>query len=196
MIRRLPFRMQVLALFGCSAMLLAGCASTPEGSPRSAASAAGPQGRSECPGSAPVALTDLRGAAADTLEQLQSTYEAKPGFLAVIFDGTKAIVVVEAERLPEWLTELMPKGIAVAPSCVDPALTAAVKAAIPGLAPVDGIAGAGYNGLDDAIEVVGVDPDTLLAALDAKDAGLGDRARAAITAGTLRINGQKVSGSR
>jgi ABC-type glycerol-3-phosphate transport system substrate-binding protein len=129
--------------------LLAGCAATATQSSGPTASAAAPQGRSRCAGSVPVVLTNLQGAAANTLEQLQGTYEAKPGFLAVVFDGTKAVVVVEAARLPAWLADLTPNGIAVAPGCVDPALLDAVKAAVPALTPADGISSAGYNGLND-----------------------------------------------
>jgi hypothetical protein len=193
--QRIPIAVRAAAGIALLGALLVGCATAPAESPGPTAIAAATQGRSRCPGSAPVALTNLQGAAADTVERLQSTYEAKPGFLAVVFDGAKATVVVEAARLPEWLAELTPKGIAVAPSCVDPILLAAVKAALPGLAP-DGMVSAGYNGLDDAIEVVGTGEDALLPALDLQQAGMGDQARAAVAAGTLRINGDKISGTR
>ena len=182
-----------LALLGG---LLAGCAAASGPSAGPPASAAQAQGRSRCAGSAPVALTNLQGAAADTVERLQGTYEGRLGFLAVVFDGAKPIVVVEAESLPAWLADLTPKGVSVAPSCVDPALLAAVKAAAPALTPPNGISSDGYHGLDDYIDVLGVGADALLAALDKQDPALGARARNAIASGTLRVNGDKVSGTR
>ena len=176
--------------------LLGGCAMAPAPSPEPAASAVAAQGRSRCPGSVPVVSGNHKGAAADTLEQLQGTYEERPGFRAVVFDGTKAIVVVDAASLPGWLAELTPKGIAVARSCVDPALLDAVMTAIPGLTPPDGGSTAGYNGLDDTIEVGGIGTVALLAALDEIAPTLGERARGAVAAGTLRIDEDRISVSR
>lgn len=158
------------------------------GSPSMPASA-----RSECPGSVPVALSDLDGTSADTVERLQRTFEGRPGFLAVIFDGAMPIVVVEAQRLPEWQSEVGSSGITVAPSCVDPALLAAVLAVVPTLAPPDRVTSAGYDAIRDAIRVVGLDGDTLLAALDKLDPAMSERARTAIGAGTLVINGPATS---
>lgn len=139
---------------------------------------------------------NLKGAAADTLEQLQATYEGMPGFRAVVFDGTKAIVVVDAASMPGWLAELTPKGIAVAPSCVDPVLLDAVMAAVPALTQPDGGSTAGYNALDDTIEVRGIEAVALLAALNEVDPALGASARGAVAAGTLRINEARISISR
>jgi len=149
-------------------------------------------GRSQCPGAVEGVLTNLTGDAADAVEEVGGTYHGTPGFLAVVFDGSKAIVVVEAARLPDWLIELGPAGIAVAPSCIDPTLLAGVKAALPTLVAGDGTVSAGYNALEDSISVMGVDTDTLIDALDAQQAGMGARARAAIEAGTLRVDGAKI----
>jgi hypothetical protein len=176
--------------------LLGGCAMAPAPSPDPSASAVAAQGRSRCLGSVPVVRGNLKGAAADTLEQLQGTYEEWPGFRAVVFDGTKALVVVDAASLPAWIAELTPKGIAVAPSCVDPLLLDAVMAAIPALTPPDGGSTAGYNALNDTIEVHGIGADPLLAALDEVDPALGETARNAVEAGTLRINETKIFVSR
>lgn len=176
--------------------LLGGCASAPTRSPEPATSAVAAQGRSRCPGSVSVVRGNLKGAAADTLEQLQGTYEERPGFRAVVFDGTKAIVVVDAASLPGWLAELTPKGIAVAPSCVDPELLDAVMAAVPALAPPDGGSTAGYNALDDTIEVGGIGAVALLAALDEVAPALGERASDAVAAGTLRISEARITISR
>lgn len=153
-------------------------------------------GRTVCPGSVPWVATNLRGAAADTLEQLQGTYEQDPGFLAVVFDGTKPIVIVERAALTGWQLRLAASGMAVAPSCVDPGLLAAVHEVLPTVAPADRIVSAGYNALDDTIDVLGIDADTLVAALEEFQAGSGGPARNAIAEGTLRIDPAKVSGTR
>ncbi len=174
-----------LAFFGG---LLAACASAPPSSAASPAEAPGVEGRSRCPGSVPVALTNLDGPAADLLEQLQGRYEERAGFMAVVFDGINAIVVVEAGRLAAWRAELDPQGIAVATSCVDPVLLAAVQAAVPGITPPGGTSSAGYNAVDDSIDVSGVGEERLLAALDGLDPEIGARAREAIARGTLRID--------
>jgi hypothetical protein len=176
--------------------LLGGCAMAPEPSPEPTADAVAAQGRSRCPGSVPVVRGNLKGAAADTLEQLQGTYEERPGFRAVVFDGVKAIVVVDAASLPGWLAELTPKGIAVARSCVDPVLLDAVMAAVPELTPPDGGSNAGYNALDDTIEVGGIRTVALLEALDEVDPALGESARDAVAAGTLRISEARITVSR
>jgi hypothetical protein len=183
----------MLALLGC---LLGGCAMAPAPSSGPPGSAVAAQGRSRCLGSVPVVRGKLKGAAADTLEQLQGTYEEKPGFRAVVFDGAQAIVVVDGASLPAWIAELTPKGIAVAPSCVDPLLLDAVMAAVPALTPPVGGSTAGYNALDDAIEVGGIGADALLAALDEVNPALGETARGAVGAGTLRINEARISVSR
>lgn len=187
---------RVAGVLALACFLLGGCAIAPAPSPEPAASAVAAQGRSRCPGSVPVVRENLKGAAADTLEQLQGTYEERPGFRAVVFNGTKAIVVVDAASLPGWLAELTPKGIAVARSCVDRALLDAVMAAIPALTPPDGGSTAGYNGLDDTIEVGGIGAVALLTALDEADLALGESARDAVASGTLRINEARITISR
>ena len=153
-------------------------------------------GRTVCPGSVPWVATNLRGAAADALEQLQETYEQDPDFLAVVFDGTKPIVIVEAAALSAWQLRLAGRGITVAPSCVDPGLLAAVHDVLPTVAAPDVIVSAGYNVLDDAIGVLGVDADTLVTAIEKLHAGSGGAARDAIANGTLRIDPRQVPGSR
>ena len=77
--------------------------------------------------------------------------------------------------------------IAVAPSCVDPSLLVAVLDAVPRLTPPDGISSVGYNALDDSIDVIGVNADALVNALDGKDHNVGALARIAIVEGTLRV---------
>ena len=149
-------------------------------------------GRSRCAGAVEAVLTGLTGEAADAVEELGGTVSDKPGYLAVVFDGSKPIVIVEAARLPGWQNELGPLGIAVAPSCIDPDLLAAVRAVLPTLVAGDWIVGAGYDALADRISVMGVDADTLLDALDAHGAGMGPRARAAIEAGTLEISEARI----
>ncbi|MEO5966019.1 MAG: hypothetical protein ABIR11_11185 [Candidatus Limnocylindrales bacterium] len=130
------------------------------------------------------------------LEQLQATYEQDPGFLAVVFDGTKPIVVVDRAALAEWQLRLVPRGVAVASSCIDTRVLAGVLLVLPTVRPPDGIVSAGYNGLDDSIDVLGVDTDTLVAALEQQRAGGGKAALDAIARGTLRIDPRKVSGTR
>lgn len=169
--------------------LLAGCGSAEPTSPTEMPTAtAAQEGRSVCPGAVPWVATNLRGAPADALERLQGTYGNDPGFLAVVFDGVKPIVVVDLSMLAEWQERLAPTGVAVAPSCVDSALLAAVHAVLPAVRPPGGGVLAGYFGLDDAIEVRGVDADTLVAALEQWSPGSGTKALAAIAAGTLRID--------
>jgi hypothetical protein len=133
-------------------------------------------------------MTNLSGAPADALEGLQGKYGELPGFLAVVFDGTQAIVVVEAGRLAEWRNALAPSGVPVAPSCIDVELLRAVQAAVPAMANGNGIVSAGYDGLADRIDVHGVDAEMVFRALDALGAGGADAARQAIAAGTLRID--------
>jgi len=153
-----------------------------------------PVGRTKCAGAVDTVLTNLTGDAADAVEELGETVAEAAGFLAVVFDGSKPIVVVEAARLPEWLIELGPKGIAVAPSCIDPELLAAVRAVLPTLVAGDWVVSAGYDALEDRISVMGVDADTLIDALEAQEAGMGARARAAIEAGTLEVSEARIPG--
>lgn len=179
------------------ASAVSGCAApsaSPNTVPTSSAIAAAPfVGRSVCPGAVSRVMTDLRGAAADALEQAQGNYEQDPGFLAVVFDGTKPVVVVEPARLAEWQVRLAPLGVAVAGSCIDPALLAAVKAVLPLVRPPDGIVSGGYDALDDAISVIGVDAEALVATLEKASPGTGRAALDTIANGTLRINPQTVS---
>lgn len=169
--------------------LLAGCGSAePTSPPETPTATAALSGRSVCPGAVPWVGTNLTGAPADALEQLQGTYENDPGFLAVVFDGVKPIVVVDPSMLAEWQDWLAPSGVAVAPSCIDLALLAAVHAVLPAVRPPGGSVMAGYNGLDDVIEVRGVDADTLVAAVEQWSPGSGSKALAAIASGTLRID--------
>jgi hypothetical protein len=132
--------------------------------------------------------TNLTGAPADALERLQGIYEDDPGFLAVVFDGTEPIVVVDSSMLAEWQDWLAPSGVAVAPSCIDPTLLASVHAVLPAVRPPNGGVIAGYDALNDAVMVRGVDADTLVAALEEWSPGSGSKALAAIAAGTLRID--------
>jgi hypothetical protein len=108
-------------------------------------------GRSQCLGSVPQVLRQVEGAAADTLEGLQATYENDPGFLGVVHDGKQAVIVVESGRVLEWQARMAPLGVAVAVSCVDPELLAAVQAALPLISErEEGVMSAGYDSLDDA----------------------------------------------
>jgi hypothetical protein len=162
-----------LAYTGCAASSFPPNSQTiPATAPANATS-----GRSQCPGAAPVAVTNLDGPAAHALEQLQTTYERQPGFLAVVFDGQEPTLVVDARLLPVWQLKLGPKGVAVAPSCIDTTVLAAVKAALPAVAPSDGVVSVGYDALSDAINIVGIDSDTLLVALARSDPAMRDRAR-------------------
>jgi hypothetical protein len=148
-----------------------------------------PVGRSACPGSVPEVLTNLHGEAlVGALEELQATYQADPGFMAVVFDGEQPIIIVEAATLPEWQRRVAPLGLTVAPSCVDPELLAAVHAVLPNVVLPDGSVSAGHNALKDAIEVMGVEADTLLDALEEHAPGTRDVALDAIADGTLRID--------
>lgn len=146
------FASAVLPVLGATLLLLgAGCSVEARGTPPAASP---PGGRTVCPGSVRVVMTNLTGAVATRLEQLQSTYEGAPGFEAVVFDGRQSIVVVDADALPLWQQHLAGLDLAVAPSCVDKRLTVAVRDLLPALAPRDGIASVGYNGLEDAVEVL------------------------------------------
>ena len=144
--------------------------------------------RSVCPGSVPRVLTNLSGARADAVEQLQGRYGEKPGFLAVVFDGTQAIVVVESGQLAEWRAGLAPSGVSVAPSCIDVELLRGIHAAVPAMSNGAGIVSGGYDGLADRIDVDGVAPETLFRALDALGPGGADAAREAIANGTLHLD--------
>lgn len=150
--------------------------------------------RSVCQGSVASVTGNLTGAPADELEQLHGTYENDAGFMAVVFDGTKPVVVVDGSQLSNWQARLKPKNVTVAPSCVDLRLIDAVLAVLPSLAHSTSSAGrnytisGGYNALDDSIDVLGVDADTLVTALGNSEPAMAVAARAAIADGTLRID--------
>jgi hypothetical protein len=134
-------------------------------------------------------MSPVDGAAANVLEQLQGTYENEPGFLAVVNDGAKAIVVVDARMVDEWRTRMAPHDVAVAPSCIDPRLLAAVLAALPGIdRPPNATTSAGYDALEDAIVVRGVSRDNLVNALAEAGTGMQSAAIDAIAAATLRVD--------
>lgn len=165
----------VLAV-ACLAMLITGC-SPPSNS----------QGRTVCPGAILDATGQIPAGSVDVMERLQETYETDPGFLAVVWDGRTPVIVVDRAHVHDWTLRLAAEGIAVAPSCIDPTLLALVHEALPRInAP--GTRGGGYDALDDAIFVTGVDTEVLLTALDALQPGVRVAALAAITDGTLRIN--------
>jgi hypothetical protein len=172
--------------------VLVGCdGSGPALPTRSAGQADGgvPVGRTVCPGSVKQALRIDDDATADLVEGLQTRYEGDLGFLAVVWDGRNAVIVVEAARLLAWEARMASRGITVAPSCINPALLAAIQAALPQVAArAGGGIMAGYNGVDDAITVMGVEPDDLLAALDEVGPDARDAAVATIADGTLRID--------
>lgn len=172
------------------ATLVSACGGPASSSPDAGASAVVPRaGRSVCPGSVEQVGNDLVGAAADALEQLQGTYEEDPGFLGVVWDGHRGVIVIESSQLLAWHARMQPLGIAVAPSCVDPEILATVQAVLPRVSEQqDGFTSAGYDALDDAITVVGVDADVLITAMEEVRPGVRPAALAAIAEGTLRIN--------
>lgn len=95
----------------------------PEPTPTSSETTAFPapqqvEGRNRCAGSVDHVMTNLTGAAGDTLEQLQAKYEDSTGFRAVVFDDTAAFVVVDPETLGAWNDRLADSGVRAAPSCV------------------------------------------------------------------------------
>ena len=177
--------------------LLAGCGSAEPTSPTETPKATPAlSGRTVCPGAVRGVGTNLTGAPADALEWLQGTYENDAGFLAVVFDGTQPVVIVDSNQLAEWRARLAPSGVAVAPSCVDSTLLAAVHAVLPAVRPPGGGVMAGYDALDDVIGVRGVDAETLAAAPEQWSPGMGGTALSAIAAGTLRIDPREVPSLR
>ena len=56
-------------------------------------------GRTVCPGSVAAVMTNLTGAPADAVEQLQAKYENVDGFRGVVFDGKGAVVIASPETL-------------------------------------------------------------------------------------------------
>ena len=179
---------QLLAGGFLTAAILASC--TLDASvPATAGPSAQPSGgRSVCPGGVARAATNLTGPAADAVERLQGAYQGDPGFLGVVFDGAKAAVIVESGKLSEWQTRLAPSGVAVARSCIDPALLVVVDRALPTVAPADGIVSSGYDAQEDAIKVVGVDQQLLLDAIGRISADARRAAQDAIAEGTLRVD--------
>jgi hypothetical protein len=147
----------------------------------------GPLGRTVCANAVPFVLRQMGGQAADAVEAIQARFESEPGFMAVVHDGTEPIVVVDAAHFAEWRSRLAP--IRVAASCVDPGLIAAVLLALPRIATsTNGGVSGGYDALDDAILVRGVEPAELVHALsnDMQDA---DRVVLnAIATGALRFD--------
>ena len=80
-------------------------------------------------------------------------------------------------------------GIAVAVSCVDLTLPASVDAAFADVRPKEGtIISAGYDGLNDAFTLRGIDPDELVRAIETATPCAGSFALAAIANGTFRID--------
>ena len=127
------------------------------------------------------------------LERLGTRYQADPGYLAVVFDGSKAVVIVESDMLSAWQTRLAPSGVAVARSCVDPGLIRAVDLALSKVViPKGMIASGGYDALADVITVAGVDQDALVAAIGQISEADRQAAIRAIADGTLRVNRQAI----
>jgi hypothetical protein len=152
-------------------------------------------GRTVCPGAVVDATGQIPADSVDVLVRLQETYENDPGFLAVVWDGRRPVIVVDRAQVQVWASRLAGEGTAVAPSCIDPTLLALVYEALPRIN-VPGESGAGYDALDDAIFVTGVDTDVLLTALDAVRPGVRVAALAAIADGTLRIDPAQGPGGR
>jgi hypothetical protein len=123
-------------------------------------------GRSNCADAVPSVLRRVDGAAADAVEALQGAYEKGFGFMSVVHDGVGPVIVVDRAVLREWRAEMAPHSVAVAASCVDSRLVAAVLAALPRAErPMSGASSAGYDALDDAIVVRGIEAEHLLVAL-------------------------------
>jgi len=175
------------------AAILGGCASEPSASPNASILLAPASSRSLCPGAVAVVQTNLTGGPADALERLGATYQGDPGYLAVVFDGTKAVVIVESDALPAWQARLASSGVAVARSCVDPGLIRAVDQVMSRMAVPSGlIVSGGYDALTDAIMVVGVDQNALVAAIGQISEADRQAAIRAIADGTLRANRQAI----
>jgi hypothetical protein len=171
-------------------VLVAGCGPSVASSPGSSTRVVG---RTSCPGAVLTAMSDLTGTAADAVEALGTSYGDQPGVLAVVYDGSKPILIVERQGFPIWSAKLAGTGVSVAPSCIDPDLLAGLQAVVPELARSGVIVSAGYDGLDDAIVVSGGDPGTVISAVENYRPGLGDRAQEAIRQGTLRVDDRAVT---
>jgi hypothetical protein len=133
---------------------------------------------------------------AEALQELQATYEESPGFMAVVHDGASPIIVVDRALLPQWHAQMAPRGVRVAPSCVDARLVDAVLAALPKIDSTGGASSTGYDAIRDAIIVRGVKADDLVAAIRQFTPELGDAAEQAIAAGTLRVDSRPLPGQR
>ncbi len=156
-----------------------------------------PAGRSLCADGVRNVIRRVEGGAATALERLQAAYENTPGFIAVVHDGAKPIIVVDAALLSEWRARIAPSGVTVASTCVDRQLLATVKAALSEVRrPPNGTAAAGYDALDDAIVVEGVELGELLEALRQLTSSAETAALEAIAAGTLRLDEQPLHVSR
>jgi hypothetical protein len=183
---------------GLLAVLIASCGPSSAAPPASIGELAIPAngvGRTVCAGSVPDAAETVPAAGAGVMERLQATYEGDPGFLAVVWDNRQPVIVVARGDLAAWQAQLAPLKTAVAPSCVDQTLFALVHEVLPRM-PNQGVISGGYNAVDDAIFVSGVDADALLAELDALQPGAKAVALTAIADGTLRLSSADSPGSR
>jgi len=172
-----------LALLVGAALVLVGCATAASAPPGSSVVE-----RSVCPGSLASVLTDLTGAIADRLESLGASFEGQQGFLAVVYDGRRPVVIVAPAALGSWRSRLATEDIGVAPSCVDADLLATVLVAVPRVEhPTASITSAGYDAIRDAIFVFGVGEADLVAAVDAVSPGSGPAVTAAIADRTLLL---------
>jgi hypothetical protein len=173
-------------------LLIAACGSTATSTPTEPASPSSElvtlEGRTICPGSLRWVGENLVGQPADVLEEVQAGFENEPGFLAVVYDGTRAVIVVDSGLLTDWQALLQATDIGVAPSCINTSLLEGVMAVLQVVRPRGGGVSAGYDALDDTIKVNGVDANTLVSALDQWSPGTGAAATAAIVNGTLRID--------
>jgi hypothetical protein len=184
-----------VASIACIAVALSGCGAVATGpqatgpQPGDQATSTAPLlGRSSCPGSVSHVGSNLVGAAADRMEQLQGDNEDVPGFMGVVHDGSDGIVVVDRRFLSEWTQRGAAKGFRVAPSCVDPRLVEAVQEVVAAMPQASGsLVSSGYDAVADSVYVMGVERDALLAALKARSVDLEAAARAALGEGTLRL---------
>jgi hypothetical protein len=182
---------QLLAMTVVIATCVSACAANttePDASPGQRPGIGAPLGRSVCPG-AMSAVRAIVGAQVDVVEQIQAEYESAPGFLGVVSDGTRPIIIVDSLRLHEWQAQVSPLGLAVAPSCTSAGLLDAIKAVLPRLQRATGVTViAGYDVLDDAIFVQGVDAPELVNALAISLPDAETLTNEAIAAGTLRLH--------
>lgn len=146
-------------------------------------------GRSVCPGSVPRVLDNMGGGVADQVEALQTAHQDEPGFRAVVNDGERAVIVVDAAALADSTARMAGTGVGVAPSCVDARLRPVVEASMAQIElPPDGILSVGYNGLDDVIEVRGLTRDELMDAVRNAAPAAHDLVLRGFADGTLRMD--------